>query len=75
MQQRTTTDPEHELEKRIDDLDDHIGEAKREAQARREEQDPFEDAAGDFEDTDDDSGGEDASGFDDPEADEEEDED
>jgi hypothetical protein len=82
MEQRTTTDPERdlehtgdELEGRIEQIDDHIGEAKQEAQARREEQDPFEDVAGDFEDTDDDAGGEDPSGFDDPEADEEEDED
>jgi hypothetical protein len=82
MEQHTTTDPEveleragDELEERIDHLDDHIGEAKQEAQARREEQDPFEDATGNLEDTDDDAGGEDPSGFDDPEADEEEDED
>jgi len=82
MEQRTATDPERELkrsgdelEERIDRLDDHIGEAHQEAHARREEQDPFEDAAGDFEDTDDDAGGEDPAGFDDPEADEPEDED
>jgi hypothetical protein len=82
MEQRTTTDPDRELERAGDELeqgiervDDRIDEARQEAQARREEQDPFEDAAGDFEDTDDDAGGEDPSGFDDPEADEDEDED
>lgn len=80
MDQRTTTDPERELERtgdeleeRIDHLDDHIGEAKQEAQARHEEQSPFEN--GDSELDDDDDGAADPGGFDDPEADEEEDED
>ena len=77
MEQRTTTDPERalertgdELEERIDRLDDHIGEARQEAPARHEEQDPSEDAGGDSDD-DDDSGA-DPEGFDDPEADEDE---
>jgi hypothetical protein len=48
--------------------------ARKEAQARSEEQDPFEDAAGDWEDTEDDSGGEDPEAFDDPENDEEDEE-
>jgi hypothetical protein len=82
MEQRTTTDPERELEQtgdeleeRIEHLDDQIDDARQEAKARREESHPGEDVAGDWEDTDDDAGGEDAEGFDDPEADEEEEED
>lgn len=82
MKQRTTTDPERELERagdeleeRIEALDDHIVEAKQEAQARREEQSPFEDSDSGADDDDDDAGGADPGGFDDPEADEEEDED
>jgi hypothetical protein len=78
MQQPTHTDPEHdlersgdELEERIERLDDEIGEAHQEAKARSEDPDPFEDVAGDFEDTDDDAGGEDPEAFDDPESDEE----
>jgi hypothetical protein len=74
VQQRTGTDPERELkrtgdelEERIDHLDDRIGEARREAQARHEDQDPLEETAGDWEDTDDDAGGEDPGAFDDPE--------
>ena len=39
------------------------------------DEDPFADTAGDWEDTEDDSGGEDPEGFDDPEADEDDDED
>jgi hypothetical protein len=77
MQQETHTDPEHdlertgdELEERIDRLDDKIGEARQEAEARSEDEDPFEDTAGDWEDTDDDAGGEDPEAFDDPEDDE-----
>jgi hypothetical protein len=77
MDQRTT-DPENELEhtgdeleERLDRLDDKIDESKKEASARSQQNDdPFEDAAGDWEDTDDDAGGEDPEGFDDPEADE-----
>jgi hypothetical protein len=78
MENRTTTDPERalessgdELEERLETLDDHIGEARQEAKARREDQD---DVIGDWEDTDDDSGGEDAEGFDDPEAEDEDEE-
>jgi hypothetical protein len=82
MQRPTGTDPDHdleqtgdELEERIDHLDDQIDDARKGAQARSEEQDPFEDVAGDWEDTDDDAGGEDADGFDDPELDDDEDDD
>jgi hypothetical protein len=82
MDQRTTDpdqDLEHtgdELEERIERLDDHIDESRKEASARgQENEDPFEDVAGDWEDTDDDAGGEDPDAFDDPEADEDEDED
>jgi len=82
MQQRTGTDPEHdlertgdELEERIERIDDEIGEAQQEAKARSEDPDPFENAAGDSEETDDDAGGEDPEAFDDPESDEEVDED
>ena len=78
MQQRTHTDPEHELERtgdeleeRIERLDGAIGEARQEAKARHEDQDPAEDVAGDWEETDDDAGGEDPEAFDDPEVDEE----
>jgi hypothetical protein len=80
--QRTGTDPEHdlertgdELEERLGQLDDNIDTARKEAKARSEDQDPSEDVAGDWEDTDDDSGGGDPEAFDDPEQDEEEDED
>ena len=73
MQQRTRTDPDHdlartgdELEERIERLDDEIGQAQNEAKARSEDPDPFEDAAGDWEETDDDAGGEDPEAFDDP---------
>jgi sugar-specific transcriptional regulator TrmB len=75
MDQRTT-DPEQnlertgdELEERLDKLDDKIDESRKEASARSEQnEDPFENVAGDWEDTDDDAGGEDAEGFDDPES-------
>jgi hypothetical protein len=82
MEHETRTDPEQdlersgdELEERIDRLDEHIGEAKQEAKARAEDEDPFDDTAGDWEDTDDDAGGEDPAGFDDPEVDEDPDDD
>jgi len=82
MDQRTTDpegDLEHtgdELEERIERLDDHIEESRKEASARSQENDdPFEDAAGDWEDTDDDAGGEDPEGFDDPESVDDDDED
>ena len=78
MDQRTT-DPDqnlertgNELEKRLDHLGDDIDDARKEASARSQEnEDPFENAAGDWEDTDDDAGGEDPEAFDDPERDEE----
>ena len=64
-----------ELDERIGRLDDHIGEAKRKAVARQEEGSPFDEAAGDWDDTEpEDSTGEDASAFDDPEADDEDEE-
>jgi hypothetical protein len=80
---QSTTDPGHdlehtgdELEERIERLDDHIEESRKEATARSEEnEDPFEDVAGDWEDTDDDAGGEDPEGFDDPENVDDDDED
>jgi hypothetical protein len=76
-----TTEPDRdlkktgdELEERLDRLDDNIDDARKKATARSEEnEDPFEDVAGDWEDTDDDAGGDDPEGFDDPEADEDED--
>ena len=74
MQHRTGADPDHdlertgdELEERIERLDDEIGQAHREAELRHEDQDPIEETAGDWEDTDDDAGGEDPKAFDDPE--------
>ena len=77
MEHSTSTDPEKdlertgdELEQRIEGLDDHIGEARQEAQSRAEDNNPLEDEAGDWEDTDDDAGGEDPEAFDDPELDE-----
>ena len=65
-----TTDPEHdlehtgdELEERIERIDDNIEESRKEASARSEQNnDPFEETAGDWEDTDDASGGEDPKG-------------
>jgi hypothetical protein len=81
MAMERTTEPDRdltrtgdELEERLDRLDDHIDESRKEAKARSEQnEDPFENVAGDWEDTDDDAGGEDPEGFDDPEADEDED--
>ena len=64
-----------ELDERIDRLGDHIGEARKKAQARADESKPLEETAGDWEDTEpDDATGDDPSAFDDPEADEEEEE-
>ena len=64
-----------ELDERIDRLGDHIDEARRQAQARQEEGRPFEDAAGDWEDTEPaESTGEDPAAFDDPDDDEDDDE-
>jgi hypothetical protein len=83
VQRPTDAGPERELERsgdeleeRIDHLDDQIDEARQEAHARADEQDPFEEVSGDWEDTDDAAGGEDPASFDDPEVlddDEEED--
>jgi hypothetical protein len=74
-----TTDPDRslertgdELEERLDHLDERIDDSKKELRARSEEaNDPIETAAGDWEDTDDDAGGQDPAGFDDPESDDE----
>ena len=81
MEHRASADPERnlegsadELEGRIGRLDEHIDESKREVRARREESEPFEDVAGDWEDTDDAAGGEDPTVFDDPERLDDEDE-
>jgi len=75
MEQPSSTTPEHgpertgdELEDRLERLDDHIGDAKQRLEARREEADPLEKTAGDWEDTQDDSQGSDALDFDDPDA-------
>jgi hypothetical protein len=82
MERRAAADPDRdlarsgdELEERIDKLDEHIDDSKRELRARREDTDPGEDVAGDWEDTEDDAGGEDPAGFDDPERVEDEEED
>jgi hypothetical protein len=61
-----------ELEERIGHLDAQIDEAKHEASTRSEDTDTGDEVVGDWEDTDDDAGGEDPSQFDDPDADEEE---
>jgi hypothetical protein len=70
MESSTRADPERdlaragdELEERIDRLDGHIDEAR---QAARAQASGGEDVAGDWEDTDDASGGEDPATFDDP---------
>ncbi|HEU4978832.1 MAG TPA: hypothetical protein VFT42_08055 [Solirubrobacteraceae bacterium] len=75
------TDPEQalqrggdELEERLHHVDEDIDEAKKQLRARREGDGPLDDVAGDWEDTDDAGGGEDPSGFDDPEAEEEDEE-
>jgi len=79
MEHRTTTDPEEQLERtgdelkeRLETLDDHIDDARREAQARREESDPGEGDAGSWDA--DENDGEDPGGFDDPEAEDEDEE-
>jgi hypothetical protein len=79
MTTRTSTDPERalkrggdELEERLHRVDDDIDEAKKQLHAQRES--GLRGAAGEWEDTDDDAGGEDPAAFDDPEADEDEDE-
>jgi hypothetical protein len=63
-----------ELEERLGRVDDQIDAAKQEASTRSEDTDAGDEVVGDWEDTDDDSGGEDPSQFDDPDADEEDDE-
>jgi len=80
MEHGTTTDPEEQLERtgnelneRLETLDGHIDDARKEARARREESDPGEGDAASWDD-DENGDGEDPGGFDDPEADEEEDE-
>jgi hypothetical protein len=77
MEHRTGADPDHdlersgdELEERIERLDDHIGEARQEARARAEDEDRFEDT----EEDDDESSSGDPGTFDDPEELEDEDE-
>ena len=80
MEQRTS-DPDHELERtgdeleeRLEKLDDNIDESKQEARARSEKDaDPFE-AGDDDWDEDDEEGDGDPAGFDDPEADEDDEE-
>ena len=63
-----------ELEERLETLDDHIDDARQEATARSEDTDDLDDVAGDWEDSDDASGGEDPAEFDDPDAIEEDEE-
>jgi hypothetical protein len=63
-----------ELEERLGRVDDQIDAAKQEASTRSEDTEAGDEVVGDWEDTDDDSGGEDPSQFDDPDADEEADE-
>ena len=59
-----------ELEERLGHVDEQIDAAKQEASTRSEDTDAGDEVIGDWEDTDDDSGGEDPSQFDDPDADE-----
>jgi hypothetical protein len=63
-----------EMEERLGHVDEQIGAAKQEASTRSDDTDAGDEVVGDWEDTDDDSGGEDPSQFDDPDADEEDDE-
>lgn len=58
-----------EMQERVDKLDSHIGETK-ETWERAKKGDMVPTAAGDWEDTEDDAGGDDASAFDDPEVEE-----
>jgi len=64
-----------ELEGRLDKLGEDIDDARQELRARQEDADIGEDVAGDWEDTDDDAGGEDPAAFDDPDNVEEDEED
>jgi len=79
MEHRTTTDPEEQLERtgdelkeRLETLDDHIDDARREAQARRPHRGPTPRDAGSWDA--DENDGEDPGGFDDPEAEDEDEE-
>ncbi len=63
-----------ELEQRIDHLGDDIADARQGLKARQEDADIGSDVAGDWEDTNDDTGGDDPAAFDDPETDEEDEE-
>jgi TolA-binding protein len=56
-----------ELEQRIDRLDEHIDDARQELRARQDDAEIASDVGGDWEDSDDDAGGEDPMAFDDPE--------
>jgi hypothetical protein len=61
-----------EMDERLEALEDHIGEAKGKAEAADDAGDPAEEVAGDYEDAAlDEPIGDDALGFDDPEAEEE----
>jgi hypothetical protein len=51
-----------ELEERLGALGDHIEDAERQARERRDEATPLESVAGDWEDTDDEAGGQDPAG-------------
>jgi hypothetical protein len=75
----TTEGPEREMERGaeepeegIERLGEHIEDAEKATERRAEV--VGEGVGGDWEDTDDDAGGEDPSGFDDPESDEEDEE-
>jgi hypothetical protein len=68
--QSAMTDSADEMQRRNDELAERIDGTKEQwEQAKKSESTPT--AAGDWEDTDDDAGGDDAVGFDDPEKDEE----
>jgi hypothetical protein len=63
MRQDPETQLEHagdELEERIDRLEGHIKEAEGKAAAQAEESEPMDAVSGDWEDTDDQAGGQDA---------------
>jgi cellobiose phosphorylase len=73
--ERSTSDVEQglqregdDMENRLEQLDEHIDEARDQAQARTGDSDTWDETAGDWEDTDDAAGGEDPSEFDDPDA-------
>jgi hypothetical protein len=60
-----------DMETRLDGLGGDIADAKQRLEARKEDADIGGDVAGDWEDTEDDTNGEDPAAFDDPETDEE----